>query len=72
MVMLVEDSLSVSEVEQCLKEVMEVPASLSGEIVPIYPVLGHPLMWPDVGFIEFISPSSFFGFCLGFIPCRSS
>jgi hypothetical protein len=40
-VMLIGDALSVGEVEQRLKEVTEVPASLAGEIVPIYPVPGH-------------------------------
>jgi hypothetical protein len=35
MVMLARDALSVCEVEQCLKEVTEVLASSSGEMVPI-------------------------------------
>jgi hypothetical protein len=55
MVILARDALSVGEVEQCLKEVTEVPSSPLGEIVPIYPVLGHPPMRPNAGFVEFVS-----------------
>jgi hypothetical protein len=43
-VMLAGDALSIGAVEQRLKEATEVPASSSGEIVPIYPVLRHPPM----------------------------
>jgi hypothetical protein len=55
-VMLAGGALSVGEVEQCLKEATEVPSSSSGDIVPIYPVLGHPPMRPDTCFVEFGSP----------------
>jgi hypothetical protein len=55
-VMLVGEALSVGEVEQHLKEAMEVPSSLLGELVPVYPVPGHPPMRLDAGFVEFVSP----------------
>jgi hypothetical protein len=71
MVMLAGDALSIGEVEQRLKEATEVPVSLSGEIVPRYPVLGHPLMRSDAGFVEFLSPPSFFGCYSDFVPCQS-
>jgi hypothetical protein len=69
-VLLAGDALSVGKVEQRLKEATEVSASSVGEIVPVYPVPGHPPMRPDVGFVEFVSPS-FFRCCLDFAPCRS-
>jgi hypothetical protein len=68
--MLAGDALNVGEVEQCLKEATEVPVSPSGEIIPIYPVPGHPPMRPDMGFVEFVSPPSF-GCCSDFIPYQS-
>jgi hypothetical protein len=71
-VMLAEDALSVGEVELRLKEAMEVPAASSGEIVPIYPIPGHLPMRPNTGFVEFVSPPSFFGCCSDFIPCQLS
>jgi hypothetical protein len=43
-VMLAGDALSIGVVEQHLKEATEVPASSSGEIVPICLVPRHPLM----------------------------
>jgi uncharacterized protein with von Willebrand factor type A (vWA) domain len=67
-VLLVGDALSVGEMEQRVKEAMEVPTSSAGEIIPIYPVLGHPLMRPDAGFVEFVSPS-FFRCCSDFASC---
>jgi hypothetical protein len=51
-VMLARDALSVGEVKQCLKEATEVLLSPLGEIVPIYPVLGHPPMQLDAGFVK--------------------
>jgi hypothetical protein len=51
-VMLARNAFSVGEVKQCLKEATEVLLSPLGEIVPIYPVLGHPPTQLDVGFVE--------------------
>jgi hypothetical protein len=69
MVMLAEDALSVGEVELRLKEAMEVLVASSGEIIPIYPIPGHLPMRPNTGFVEFVSPPSFFGRCSDFIRC---
>jgi hypothetical protein len=60
-VMLAGEALSVGEVEQHLKEAMEVPSSPSRALVLVYPVLRHPPMRSDAGFVEFVSPLSFFG-----------
>ena len=54
-VMVIGGALSVDEVEQRVKEVMESPGSSDPNIVPLYPVLGHPAMRPDMGFIELVS-----------------
>ena len=50
-VMVTGEALSISEMAQCTKEVMECPVDLA----PLYLVLGHPVMWSDVGFIKLVS-----------------
>ena len=61
---LAEEALSPSEVAQCIKEVMEPPWDDADAILDfIYPVLGHPPMWPESGYIVFIS---FLSSCLLF------
>ena len=61
---LVDKVLPPSEVAQRIKEAME-PSKDSASIVLdfVFPVLGHPPMRPELGFIDFISftsPYSFF------------
>lgn len=53
-------ALSVVEVAQHIKEVMECPTSPTVDLDPVYPVSGHPPMQPDAGFIELVNspPSS--------------
>ena len=71
MVMVAGEALSVGEMTQHMKEVMECPVDPSVDLAPVYPVPGHPAMWPDVGFVELVSllrvsflgqPSSVFRF----------
>ena len=54
-VMVTDEALSVGETAQCIKEAMECPADPSVDLALVYPVLGHPAMWPDVGFVELVS-----------------
>ena len=53
--MVVGEALSVNEMAQRIKEVMECPADPSVDLAPVYPVLGHPAMRPDMSFIELVS-----------------
>ena len=61
---LVDEALPPSEVVQQIKEVMEPSKDSAGVILDhLYPVPGHPPMWPEQGFIDFVSfpsPYSFF------------
>ena len=53
---LAEGALSPSKVMQCIKEAME--PSWDDASVPldfVYPVLGHPPMWPKPGYIVLVS-----------------
>ena len=43
--MLTQGLLHDSEVTQCIKEATEAADA-------VFPILGHPVMWPDAGFIE--------------------
>ena len=53
-----------SEVAQCIKEVMEPSWDDVGAPVDfVYPVLGHPPMWLELGYVVFIS---FLSSCLLF------
>jgi len=54
-VMVADEAQSVGEMAQCLKEAMEFLTDPSVDLAPVYLVLGHPTMWPDVGFIELVS-----------------
>jgi len=51
-VMVAGEALSVGEMAQCIKEVMECPTDPSVDLAPVYPVPGHPTMRPDVGLVE--------------------
>ena len=56
---LVDEELPPSEVAQRIKEAMEPSKDNAGVVLDfVYPVLGHPLMWPESGFIDFISSLS--------------
>ena len=53
---LTEGALSPSEVAQCIKEAMEPPRDNVGAILDfVYPVLGHPSMRPELGYVVFVS-----------------
>ena len=54
-VMVAGEALSIGEMAQCLKEVMECPVDPSVDLTLMYPVMGHPTMRPDVGFVELVS-----------------
>lgn len=54
-VMVADGALSISEVEQRIKEAMECLADASVDLVPVYLVPGHPTMRLDVGFVELVS-----------------
>jgi len=53
---LVDEALPPTEVAQRIKEAME-PSKDTADVVLdfIYPVLGHPPMRPEPGFIDFVS-----------------
>jgi hypothetical protein len=55
MVMVADEALSVGEVVQRIKEAMECPANMLVDLASVYPVPGHPTMWPDAGFVELVS-----------------
>ena len=54
-VMVAGEALSVGKMAQRLKEAMECSTDPSVDLALVYPVLGHPVMQPDVGFIELVS-----------------
>ena len=57
--MLADEALSPSEVAQRIKEVMEPSRDDTGAILDfVYPVLGHPPMRPELGYIDFVSSLS--------------
>ena len=57
--MLTKGALSPSEVAQRIKEAMEPPRDDTSAILDfMYPVLGHPPMQPELGYIDFISSFS--------------
>ena len=56
---LADEALSPSEVAQRIKETMEPSKDDAGIILDfVYPVLGHPPMWLELGYINFISSLS--------------
>ena len=55
MVMVTGKALSVGEMAQRLKEAMEFPMDPLVDLALVYPVLGHPAMRLDVGFVELVS-----------------
>ena len=61
---LTDEALPPSEVAQRIKEAMEPSKDTAGVVLDhVYPVLGHPPMRPEPGFIDFVSflsPYSFF------------
>ena len=61
---LVDEALPPSEVAQRIKEAMEPSKDTAGVVLDfVFPVLGHPSMRPEPGFIDFVSflsPYSFF------------
>ena len=54
-VMVAGEALSVGEIAQRMKEVMECLADLSVDLAAVYPVPGHPAMRPDTSFVELVS-----------------
>ena len=53
---LVDEALPFSEVEQRIKEATEpMKDSIDRVLDIVYPVPGHPPMWPEPGFFEFVS-----------------
>ena len=53
---LTEGALSPSKVAQRIKEAMEPPRDNAGAVLDfVYPVPGHPPMWPELGYIVFVS-----------------
>ena len=67
---LVDEALPYSKVAQRVKEAMEPTKDSVGAVLDfMYPVLGHPPMWPEPGFVEFVSfLSPCFSFHLNFRP----
>ena len=61
---LVDEVLPPSEVAQRIKEAMEPSKDTTGVVLDhVYPVPGHPPMWPELGFfdsVSFLSPRSSF------------
>ena len=56
---LAEEALPPSEVVQRIKEAMEPSKDNASAILDfVYPVLGHPPMRPEPGFIDFVSSFS--------------
>ena len=56
---LTEGALSPSEVAQRIKEAMEPSQDNASTILDfVYPVSGNPPMWPEPGYINFISSLS--------------
>ena len=66
---LVDEALPPSKVVQRIKEAMEPTKDSAGEVLyHVYPVPGHPPMWLEPGFFDFVSflsPRS--SFCLNFL-----
>ena len=57
--LLAERALSPSEVAQCIKEEMEPSRDDVGAVLDfMYPMPGHPPMWPKSGNIVFVSSLS--------------
>jgi hypothetical protein len=57
---LAEGVLPNVKIMQRIKKVMEAARDTTGAILDfMYPVLGHPVTRPDVGFIKFVSFSFF-------------
>jgi hypothetical protein len=54
-VMVSGEAITPDEVEDRLKDMLDRPTGLTVDLVIVYPVLGHPPMCPDVGFIELVS-----------------
>ena len=53
---LTDEALPPSEVAQRIKEAMEPTKDSIGAVLDfMYPVLGHPPMWPEPGFVDFVS-----------------
>ena len=53
---LADDALPPTEVAQWIKEAMEPSKDTAGVIFDfVYPVPGHPSMWPEPGFVDFVS-----------------
>ena len=51
-----DDALPPSEVAQRIKEAMEPTKDSVGTILDfVYLMPGHPLMWPEPGFVDFVS-----------------
>ena len=53
--MVTDMALNIDEMAQRIKDAMECPTDSSVDLVLVYPVLGHPAMRPDVGFVELVS-----------------
>ena len=54
-VMIAGEVPNVGEMAQCIKEAMECPVDPLVDLAPVYPVLRHLTMRPDVGFVELVS-----------------
>ena len=53
---LADEALPPSEVAQHIKEAMEPTKDSAGAVLDfVYPVLGHPPMRPELGFVDFVS-----------------
>ena len=61
--MLVDEALPPTEVARRIKEAME-PSKDTATVVLdfVFPVLRHPPMWPELGFIDFVSFPSLYSF----------
>ena len=56
---LADEALRPSEVAQRIKEAMEPSKDNAGVVLDfMYPVPGHPPMWLELGFIDFVSSFS--------------
>jgi hypothetical protein len=54
-VMVFEEAITPNEVEDHLKDMLDHPMDQKVDLIIVYPILGHPLMHLDVGFIELVS-----------------
>jgi hypothetical protein len=53
------EGITPGEVEDHLKDTLDLLLGQVVDLIIAYPILGHPLMHPDVGFIELVNRVTF-------------